>query len=154
MKVALISEVFHDDYGRLADWLRDAKLRGAELAVLPEIPLNAWAPASEQARDEDSEEPNGPRHRAMSDAARAAQIGVVGGAIVRDPSTRRRHNTALVFDQTGALVSSYRKVHLPDEEGFRETRHYEPGDALPPVVDGFPLRLGLQICSDINRPQG
>jgi predicted amidohydrolase len=90
----------------------------------------------------------------MSDAARAAGIAVVGGAIVRDPSTRRRHNTALVFDGTGALVASYRKVHLPDEEGFWETRHYEPGDALPPVVDCFPLRLGLQICSDINRPQG
>jgi predicted amidohydrolase len=153
-KVALISEVFHDDYARLADWLRDAKLRGAELAVLPEIPLNAWSPASEQARDEDAESPEGPRHRALSDAARATGIGVVGGAIVRDSATRRRHNTALVFDQRGALVSSYRKVHLPDEEGFWETRHYEPGDALPPVIEGFPLRLGIQICSDINRPQG
>src|SRR5918996_979109 len=97
-KVALISEVFHDDYARLADWLRDAKLRGAEVAVLPEIPLNAWSPASEQARDEDAESPEGPRHRALSDAARATGIGVVGGAIVRDSATRRRHNTALVFD--------------------------------------------------------
>jgi predicted amidohydrolase len=153
-KVALISEVFHDDYSRVADWLRDAKLRGAELAVLPEIALNPWSPASEEARDDDAEDPEGPRHRALGDAARVTGIAVVGGAIVRDRSTRRRHNTALVFDSTGALVSSYRKVHLPDEEGFRETRHYEPGDALPPVVDHFPLRLGIQICSDINRPQG
>jgi predicted amidohydrolase len=154
MKVALISEVFHDDYARLTDWLRDAKLRAAEIAVLPEIPLNSWSPASDAPRDEDAEEPNGPRHRAMSDAARDAGIALVGGAIVRDPATKRRHNTALVFDPTGALVSSYRKVHLPHEDGFWETRHYEPGDALPPVVDGFPLRFGLQICSDINRPQG
>jgi predicted amidohydrolase len=153
-KVALVSEVFHADFARLADWLRDAKLRGAELAVLPEIPLNAWSPASQQPQDDDAEDPDGPRQRALSEAARAAGMAVVGGAIVRDPSTGRRHNTALVFDRTGALVSSYRKVHLPDEEGFWETRHYEPGDALPPVVEGFPLTLGIQICSDINRPQG
>lgn len=153
-KVALISEVFYDDYARLTDWLRDAKLRAADLVVLPEIPLNAWSPASEQARDDDAEDPVGPRHRAMSYAARDAGIALIGGAIVRDPGTKRRYNTALVFDDTGALVSSYRKVHLPDEEGFRETRHYDPGDALPPVVEGFPLRLGLQVCSDINRPQG
>lgn len=154
MKVALISEVFHEDYSRLADWLRDARLRGAELAVLPEIPLNPWSPASDEARDDDAEDPEGPRHRALSDAARGAGIAVVGGAIVRERSTGRRHNTALVFDTTGALVSSYRKVHLPDEEGFRETRHYDPGDALPPVIDRFPLRLAIQICSDINRPEG
>jgi N-carbamoylputrescine amidase len=154
MKVALISEVFHDDYGRLADWLRDAQLRGAELAVLPEIPLNPWSPASKTARDDDAEATEGPRHRAMSQAARAVGIGLVGGAIVRDAVSGRRHNTALIFDALGALVSSYRKVHLPDEEGFWEPRHYEPGDALPRVVDGFRLRLGIQICSDINRPQG
>jgi predicted amidohydrolase len=153
-KVALVSEVFVDEPVRLTDWLRDARLRGADLAVLPELPLNPWSPASEEARDEDAEPPEGPRHRALSSAARAAAIGVVGGAIVRDPATGRRHNTALVLDTTGTLVSSYRKVHLPEEEGFWETRHYEPGDALPAVVDGFPLRLGIQICSDINRPQG
>jgi predicted amidohydrolase len=154
LKIALISEVFCDDYSRLTDWLRDAKLRGADLVVLPEIPLHPWSPATEHAREEDAEDPVGARHRAMSYAARDAGIGLVGGAIVRDAATKRRHNTALVFDDTGALVSSYRKVHLPEEEGFWETRHYEPGDALPMVIDGFPLKLGLQICSDINRPQG
>jgi predicted amidohydrolase len=154
LKVALVSEVFYDNFARLADWLRDARLRGAELVVLPEIPLNPWSPASAQPRDDDGKPPDGPRHRALSQAARAADIAVIGGAIVRDRVSGRRHNTALVFDRTGALVSSYRKVHLPEEEGFWETRHYEPGDELPPVVDAFPLRFGMQICSDINRPQG
>jgi N-carbamoylputrescine amidase len=90
----------------------------------------------------------------LAGAAREAGIAVVGGAIVRDPGTGRRHNTALVFDRRGALVAAYRKVHLPEEDGFWETRHYEPGDALSPVFDLGGLRAGLQICSDINRPEG
>jgi predicted amidohydrolase len=154
MNIALIADVFFDSVTRLEECLRDARAQGAELAVLPELPLNRWAPASPQPRDEDAEPPEGPRHRALAAGAQKAGIGVVGGAIVRDPRSGRRHNTALVFDRTGALVSSYRKIYLPEEDGFWETRHYEPGDALPPVVEAFPMRIGLQICSDINRPEG
>jgi predicted amidohydrolase len=156
MIVALISDVFYDAAGpsRLAERLQDARSRGADLALLPELPLNPWSPAAEAPRDDDAEPPAGPRHQGLSAAARTAGIAVVGGAIVRDPSTLRRHNTALVFDRDGALIASYRKVHLPEEEGFWETRHYEPGDALSPVLDAFPMRVGLQICSDINRPEG
>lgn len=156
MIVALISEVYWDDdaAARLTAHLQEAASRDASLALLPELPLNPWSPATEQPRDDDAEEPEGPRHRLLSDAARRAGIGVVGGAIVRDPSTGRRYNTALVFGPDGTLRASYRKVHLPEEEGFWETRHYEPGDALSPIVDGFGVPFGLQICSDLNRPEG
>ena len=47
MRVALISEVFFDEAAgaRLTEHLREARRQGAELAVLPEIPLNPWSPA-------------------------------------------------------------------------------------------------------------
>jgi predicted amidohydrolase len=156
LTVALISDVFvqPDDARRLVSTLVQARSRGAELAVLPEIPLNSWSPATETAKEEDAEPPDGPRHESLSQAARTAAIAVVGGAIVRDPKSGRRHNTALVFDTAGVLVGSYRKVHLPEEPGFWETRHYDPGDALPSVIDAFPLRIGLQVCSDVNRAEG
>lgn len=156
MIVALVSDVFHDSNGaeRLAATLQRAASSGAALALLPELPLNPWSPASETPRDEDAEPPDGPRHRAIAAAARSARIAALGGAIVRDPKTGARHNTALMFDHTGGLVATYRKVHLPAEEGFWETRHYEPGDGLSPIVDRLALRCGIQICSDINRPEG
>jgi N-carbamoylputrescine amidase len=156
LTVALISDVFAqaDDTPRLVALLREARSCEARLAILPELPLNPWSPATETPSDDDAEPPGGPRHQTLSRAARTAAIGVVGGAIVRDPRTGRRHNTALVFDADGTLVGSYRKVHLPEEAGFWETRHYDPGDALPSVIDAFPLSIGLQICSDVNRPEG
>jgi predicted amidohydrolase len=156
LTVALISDVFiyPDDAARLGESLKHARSRGAELAVLPEIPLNPWSPAIQTANEHDAEVPGGPRYQALSDAARAADLGVIGGAIVRDPKSGRRHNTALVFDRSGALAASYRKVHLPEENGFWETRHYEPGNALPSVIGVFGMRVGIQVCSDINRPEG
>ena len=90
----------------------------------------------------------------MAVAARATGLAVLGGAIVRDPSNGHRHNTAVLFGADGEELLRYRKIHLPDEEGYWEAHHYEPGGELqaPVDVDGF--GIGVQVCSDANRPQG
>ena len=156
MRVALVSDVFFEQNGeaRLRQRLADAKARGSSLVVLPEIPLNPWSPATSTPRAEDAEPPGGPRHQILSRCARDVGIAVVGGAIVQDPSSGKRHNTALVFDVDGNLAGIYRKVHLPDEEGFREPCHYDPGADPPGAIRAGGLTFGVQICSDMNRPQG
>lgn len=156
MTVALISEVFYqpDGASRLAQRLQHARASGAELAVLPEIPLNPWSPATKNRRDEDAEPPNGPRHQVQSDAARTAGIALVGGAIIRDPATGVRRNTALVFDATGKLIGTFSKLHIPCEPGFWESSHYDPGVEPARPIRGVGLPFGVQICSDANRPEG
>jgi predicted amidohydrolase len=156
LTVALIHEVFHEGDGamRLCRRLREARDQGAELALLPELPLQPWIPATRERREEDAEEPGGPIHRGLAESARQVGIGVMGGAIVRDPSTGRRFNRALLYDGGGRLVDIYDKLHVPCEEGFWEQDHYEPGDSPPRRVDAFDLPLGMQICSDLQRPQG
>jgi predicted amidohydrolase len=156
LTVALISDVFFDADAerRLEARLAEARVAGADLAMLPEIPLNPWSPATMDAHAEDAEEPGGPRHEALSGAARAAGIGVVGGAIVRDTVDGLRRNTALVFDAQGRLVAHFAKLHLPEEPGFWETSHYVPGHQAAQVVGSFGMPVGIQICSDINRPEG
>lgn len=156
LTVALVTDVFpqRGDAARLHHRLRSARNLGADLAVLPELPLHPWAPLTRQPSHADAEEPHGPRHQLLAAAARDARVAVLGGAIVRDPATGRRHNTALLFGADGGLLLQYRKVHLPDEEGYWEAHHYEPGDRLhtPARLAGW--GIGVQICSDVNRPQG
>jgi len=154
VNVAMIRMVFPDYAAAdLRNVLQQAHSQGAQLAVLPEIPLNVWTPASKVFQDDEAEPPFGRRHRAMSDAAREVGIALIGGAIISDPNTGRCHYTALAFDSSGAFVGSYRKLHLPEEEGFWETSHYDPGDQPPSVIHGLPLPVGIQICSDVNRPE-
>lgn len=156
LRVALVPEVFpdDDDQPRLIELLTEARGRGAGLAVLPELPLNGWAPGSKTRRDEDAEAPGGTRQRRLANAAAEVGIAVLGGAIVRDPGSGSRRNTAILVDAEGADLGRYEKVHLPEEEGYWETSHYEPGTEGPRAIDGLELRVGLQICSDVNRPQG
>ena len=153
--VALVTDVFpsSEDTPRLPAHLRAAALMGAHLVVLPELPLNPWAPLTRQPSHADAESPRGPRHRTLAAAAREARLALLGGAIVRDPDTGRRHNTGLLFGPGGEPILEYRKVHLPDEEGYWEAHHYEPGDRLEPPARLAGWGIGVQICSDANRPQ-
>ena len=68
LTLALVTEVFPgpSDWSRLAAVASKARDRGAELVVLPEIPLNPWSPASKEQRDEDAEEQL--RHAIRQDA--------------------------------------------------------------------------------------
>ena len=90
----------------------------------------------------------------MGEAARRARIGLVGGIIHRNPTTGRRTSRALTFDAAGKVVARYEKLHLPEEPGFWETSHYEPGTEAPGRIDAFGVPIGIQICSDNNRPEG
>ena len=153
LDIALIHDVFFGDGAveRLDTLLDEAKAGGAELAVLPELPFDPWIPGTREVRGGDAEEANGPHHRRVCDAAGRAGLGLLGGAIVAEGGMRR--NRALLADAEGEIVSSYDKLHVPCETGFWERDHYEPGLALTPPCDLFGLTLGLQICSDMQRPQ-
>ena len=155
LTIALVSEVFWEPDGavRLKQRLAEAAERGADLAVLPEIPLNPWSPATKEPRDDDAEQMDGPRSRAQAEAAAEAGIGLVGGIIHRAEHGRRT-SRALVFDARGEVRATYEKLHLPEEDGFWETSHYEPGTAAPGRIDAFGVPIGVQICSDNNRPEG
>ena len=156
VSVALITDVFHEDPdgSRLRERLEEARTLGAGLAVLPELPLNAWAPATPVPREEDAEPPGGPRQGVMAEVAAEVGVSLPGGAIVLDPDTGQRHNTAILYDARGLESGRYQKVHLPEEDGYWETSHYVPGTEPPQVMSGPGMTCGVQICSDINRPQG
>jgi predicted amidohydrolase len=156
LTIALISDVFYDNdaQARLIARLEEAKAQGAELACIPEIPCNPWSPATQTPRDDDAEAPDGPRHAMMSSAAKSVGIGLIGGAIVQDTESGIRRNTALVYAADGSCIARYAKLHVPEEPGFWESSHYEPGIEAPRRIDGFALPIGVQICSDNNRPEG
>jgi predicted amidohydrolase len=156
LSIALITEVFHGEGGdeRLRALLAEARSFGAELAVLPELPLDPWFPCSREARDDDAEPPEGTRHRRLAAAAAGAGLAVLGSAVIRDPVTGRRHHTALLLNRAGRLLGSHRKAHVPLEEGYWEGDHYDPGGEPPEVLHGLDMPVGVQLCSDVQRPAG
>ena len=131
---------------------RGARL-GAALAVLPELPLNPWSPSGRTPFPEDAETLDGVRTSLQKRLAGEVGIGLIGGSIIVD-ATGTRRNTALAIDSSGELTGTWEKAHIPDEPGFWEADHYQPGTTPLVPLHGLGFPLGLQICSDMNRPQG
>ena len=152
--IALISDVFFGDDAkeRLTTRLTEAKDAGASLAVLPEIACNPWSPATKAQVDSDAEEIGGPRCQLQANAAREVGIGLIGAAILKSNGTK--YNTCLFWDAEGELLGTYQKHHIPEEDGFFETSHYDQGTCGFPVFKFDGWNIGIQICSDMNRPQG
>ncbi|MAT81919.1 MAG: hypothetical protein CMJ29_09795 [Phycisphaerae bacterium] len=155
LTIALISDTFHTEDGpaRLVDRLQEAKAGGADVAVLPELGCNRWCPSTRDPSPSDEEPPGGPLAGMQSKAAAEVGIWLVGGSLIRDPDDIRR-NSALVFNPQGDLCHRYSKIHIPDEPGFWEADHYQADDQVPRPLDIAGVPMGIQICSDINRPAG
>jgi predicted amidohydrolase len=134
--------------------LEEAKRKGAELIVFPEF-LMALSPGSQTAAEltEIAEPADGPFVSALADAAKDAGIAVV--ATIYEPSTTvdRVFDTALWIDRRGNIVSVYRKLHLYDAFGFKESDKFCPGDDLAPLTQSGDGCFGLMICYDLRFPE-
>ncbi len=147
--IALIREIFNSE-DTLTSCLRNAQAHGAELALLPELPLNTWSPATKLRKSEDAEFPGGWRETMLRSSARKAGIAVLGG-VIRQRDDGSRVNLALLINAQGNMIGTSSKHVLPNEEGFWECDHYEASLDPPKVIEYMGAKFGVQICSDANR---
>lgn len=94
---------------------------------------------------------DGPWVTGLAEAAREHGTAVIAGVFEPAPGGRV-YNTAVAIDGSGALAGSYRKIHLFDAFGDRESDRVAPGDA-PVVVSLCGVRIGLITCYDIRFPE-
>jgi predicted amidohydrolase len=127
--------------------MRDAAGQGADLAVFPEATLVRFGSDLAAA----AEPLDGPFCSALAAEAKASGTALVAG--VFEPATNGRvFNTAVVYDGTGELVTSYRKLHLFDAFGQRESDDVAPGSSVVTCPLGG-VCVGVQICYDLRFPE-
>ena len=63
------------------------------------------------------------------------------------------HNTAVVFDNDGAIAGKYRKMHIPDDPAYYEKFYFTPGDLGFKPIDTSLGRLGVLVCWDQWYPE-
>ncbi|WP_407560023.1 carbon-nitrogen hydrolase family protein [Streptomyces sp. 184] len=139
--------------GTAAGLVATAAARGSDLVVLPENAMYANPdPQAETAAA--AEAVDGPFATAIAALAKEHGIAVVAGMTEAAPGgAGKPSNTVLAVDRTGEQFGVYRKVHLYDAFGYRESDRIQPqpAKALTFTLDG--LTVGVMTCYDLRFPE-
>ncbi|MGH3149729.1 MAG: carbon-nitrogen hydrolase family protein [Streptosporangiaceae bacterium] len=148
MRVALcqipVSSIVSVNLERVQAALTSAAEQGADLAVFPEATQARFGSDLRAA----AEPLDGPFGSGLAAAAKETGVALVAGVFEPAPDGRV-YNTAVAYDGAGELVTSYRKLHLFDAFGHRESDEVAPG-STPVICTLAGVRTGLEICYDVR----
>jgi predicted amidohydrolase len=134
----------------VTDLVADAAASRPDLVVLPEammsdFDVNGVADAAEPL--------DGPFVETLRKAAVEHGTAVVAGMFERSCDQHRPYNTLLAVGADGSLLGAYRKIHLYDAFGYKESDQLTAGDVAPVVVKIGSESVGLMTCYDLRFPE-
>jgi len=134
--------------------LSKAKNKGARMIAFPEF-LMAFSPSTQSAEElaEISETLAGPFTQSLREAAKAADIETLATIYEKSDVPGRVYDTALWIDTSGHLSAVYRKLHLYDALGFKESDKFLAGSELAQPFKSAIGGIGMMICYDLRFPE-
>ena len=100
-----------------------------------------------------SETINGKFITEIAKAAKENHIQVIGSFYEKSRKKNRVYDTAFVINEYGKVISTYRKVHLYDALGFRESDKMVSGSKITKPVSTSIGKIGMMICYDLRFPE-
>jgi deaminated glutathione amidase len=134
--------------------IKETKSRGARMIAFPEF-LMAFSPGnqSDEELTELAETIDGPFVASLSESAKAHGIHVLATIYERCGLPNRVYDTALWIDAFGRTAAVYRKLHLYDALGFKESDKFAAGKDLTPPFPTDLGQIGMMICYDLRFPE-
>jgi len=134
-----------------------AAQKKAQLICFPEFQM-AYSPAEQKPETlhEIAEKINGDFISALSNSAKKNKINVVATIyeiINTNKQNQKVFDTAVIINEHGKIQSVYRKIHLYDALGFKESKKLLAGNIIEKPTRTSVGNLGLQICYDMRFPE-
>lgn len=154
MKVAVVQWAASRDAAtnrdEIAQRLGDLEPGSIDLVVLPEAAMvDFGSPDDDLAAV--AEPLDGPFVTMLADHARRLETTIIAGMF--EHTDDLPFNTLVVVGPDGELRASYRKIHLYDSFGYRESDRLRAGPLTPVSVEISGLTVGLMTCYDLRFPE-
>ncbi len=120
-----------------------------DLVVLPEAAMHDFGSPNLDLRPV-AEPLDGPFVQMLTAEAQRLETTIVAGMF--EQTDDLPFNTLVVVDRDG-LRATYRKIHLYDSFGYRESERLSAGEIQPVVVDIAGRPVGLMTCYDLRFPE-
>lgn len=137
--------------------INEAAKDKARLICFPEFQM-AYSPPEQkpEALHKIAEKINGNFISTLSYSAKQNKINVIATIYEIINTNKQNHkvfDTAIIINELGKLKSVYRKVHLYDALGFRESKKLVAGSIIERPTRTSVGSLGLLICYDMRFPE-
>ncbi|MDQ1562271.1 MAG: deaminated glutathione amidase [Actinomycetota bacterium] len=127
--------------------------RGAKLVVFPEY-ASYFSPTLGQGFVDAAEPLDGRFIQGVRALAIELDVHLVVGLVERIDEPSRFSNTLVAVSPRGDILATYRKLHLYDAFGEKESTWVKPGEIKPPEIFHFgDFTVGLQTCYDLRFPE-
>ena len=144
----------HKNLKKILNYIDKAANRGAKLCAFPEF-MMYFTPSSQSAKELASlaETINGQFVSAISKCARKNSIEVVGTFYEKSPRRDKVYDTSFLVNKNGKIISKYRKIHLYDALGTKESKKLYPGTKIAKPIRTTIGKMGMMICYDLRFPE-
>lgn len=137
--------------------INEAAKDRARLICFPEFQM-AYSPPEQkpEALHKIAEKINGNFVSTLSYSAKQNKINVIATIYEISNTNKQNHkvfDTAIIINDLGKLKSVYRKVHLYDALGFKESKKLVAGSIIERPTRTSVGNLGLLICYDMRFPE-
>ncbi len=88
----------------------------------------------------------------MKELAAQYKVNLIPGSFVEKGENGKVYNTFPFLDRQGQVLDKYRKIHLADSSGAKESDLVEAGKELK-LVDTEFGKVGLMVCYDMRFPE-
>lgn len=157
-RIALVqmhsSEDKQENLKKSMEFIAEAAAKGADLVCFPEFQM-AFSPGSQSAAQlaAIAETTRGNFVLQLAAAAKKNKIGVVAAIYEKSGKSNRVYDTAVVISATGRVTAAYRKLHLYNALGFKESAKLQPGKKITKPAKTGAGNVGLLICYDLRFPE-
>ncbi|HKG72070.1 MAG TPA: carbon-nitrogen hydrolase family protein [Nitrososphaeraceae archaeon] len=139
------------------DFIREAAKKKSNLICFPEFQM-AYSPESQSVNQlsEIAESVNdGNFITTLRKAAKVNKISIISTIYEKSNNgyDNRVYDTVVLIDSKGEISSVYRKLHLYDALGFKESDKMMAGNMIEKPVKTSVGNIGLMICYDIRFPE-
>lgn len=131
---------------KIISWSLEAKKRGCELVIFPELVVSGYPPQDLLERTSFIDSHNDAVTRLVEELP---DLDVMFGCFEKNPEPhgKKLYNSALVA-RGGKIIFRARKQLLPAYDVFDETRYFEPGSPSS-VYRIKDLHFGVTVCEDV-----
>ena len=143
-----------DNLTKIISYISKAASKNAALCAFPEFMMfyTSSSQTSKQLANL-AETINGNFVTTITKAVKENQIQVVGSFYEKSRKKDRVYDTSFLISKSGKVLSTYRKIHLYDALGFKESNKMVSGSRITKPVKTSIGKIGLMICYDLRLPE-